>query len=282
MIYILYNPLANAGKPIDSYAVLESLGLAGDSTSKDLLTVDMPSFLAGVTKNDTLILFGGDGTLNHFVNNTRGIKIPCTVYLHHAGTGNDFLYDVAKDAGDRTVELTPYLENLPEVEINGNTYAFINGVGFGIDGEACVIAEEQKKRGSTSINYAAITVSLLLFRYKRPNATVTVDGVTKTYSRVWLASAMKGRYYGGGMMVAPDQDRTDSKISAVVMHGANRLKTLLVFTKIFKGEHVKHKEMVDIRKGHEITVEFDRPTALQIDGEVVSGVTSYTVRSKKV
>ena len=32
--------------------------------------------------------------------------------------------------------------------------------------------------------------------------------------------------------------------------------------------------------GHEITVEFDRPCALQIDGETVLGVTSYTVKSK--
>ena len=29
--------------------------------------------------------------------------------------------------------------------------------------------------------------------------------------------------------------------------------------------------------GHEITVKFDRPTALQIDGETISGVTEYSV-----
>lgn len=36
---------------------------------------------------------------------------------------------------------------------------------------------------------------------------------------------------------------------------------------------------VDILKGREITVEFDRPTALQIDGETILGVTSYTARA---
>ena len=30
-------------------------------------------------------------------------------------------------------------------------------------------------------------------------------------------------------------------------------------------------------KGHHVHVRFDRPTALQIDGEVFSGVTEYTV-----
>ena len=35
-------------------------------------------------------------------------------------------------------------------------------------------------------------------------------------------------------------------------------------------------------KGHEVTVEFDRPTALQIDGETVLDVTSYTVKTGKL
>ena len=45
--------------------------------------------------------------------------------------------------------------------------------------------------------------------------------------------------------------------------------------------HIKHTEMVDIITGHEITVTFDSPKALQIDGETVLGVTSYTVSSGK-
>ena len=51
----------------------------------------------------------------------------------------------------------------------------------------------------------------------------------------------------------------------------------MVFPSIFKGEHVKHKELVWLMRGHHITVEFDRPTALQIDGETVLGVTTYSV-----
>jgi hypothetical protein len=33
-------------------------------------------------------------------------------------------------------------------------------------------------------------------------------------------------------------------------------------------------------EGKEITVEFDKPCALQIDGETILGVTSYTARAK--
>ena len=50
----------------------------------------------------------------------------------------------------------------------------------------------------------------------------------------------------------------------------------MVFPSIFKGEHVKHKDMVEVLSGRTIKVEFDKPTALQIDGETILGVTSYT------
>lgn len=67
--------------------------------------------------------------------------------------------------------------------------------------------------------------------------------------------------------------------SAMVMYGAGKLKTLAVFPSIFKGEHVRHGEMVEVLTGHNIRVEFDRPTPLQIDGETIPDVTSYEVVS---
>lgn len=108
---------------------------------------------------------------------------------------------------------------------------------------------------------------------------VTVDGVSHRYRHVWLASTMNGRYYGGGMEVAPAQNRLNQNgtVSVVVLHCPSKLKTLMVFPSIFKGEHVKHTEMVEVLSGKEITVAFDRPTALQIDGETVTGVTEYGV-----
>jgi diacylglycerol kinase family enzyme len=92
---------------------------------------------------------------------------------------------------------------------------------------------------------------------------------------------MNGRYYGGGLMITPAQDRlnTDRSVSAAVLYHSGKLKTLLVFPSISHGKHVKHTEMFEVREGQEVTVRFDTPCALQIDGETVLGVTEYTVRS---
>lgn len=83
------------------------------------------------------------------------------------------------------------------------------------------------------------------------------------------------------MMPTPNQDRKSKEktLSVMVLHGSGKLKTLCVFPSIFKGEHVKHTEMIEILTGHEIKVEYDRPTPLQIDGETILGVTSYTALS---
>jgi diacylglycerol kinase family enzyme len=63
----------------------------------------------------------------------------------------------------------------------------------------------------------------------------------------------------------------------MVMRCASKLRTLLLFPSIFKGKHVRATKIVTMFKGHHIHVRFDRPTALQIDGEVFSGVSEYTV-----
>lgn len=83
------------------------------------------------------------------------------------------------------------------------------------------------------------------------------------------------------MMPTPNQSRTtaNKRLSTMVFHNFGKLKTLMIFPSIFKGEHVKHRECVEILEGSEITVAFDRPTALQIDGETILGVTSYTART---
>ena len=67
----------------------------------------------------------------------------------------------------------------------------------------------------------------------------------------------------------------------MVMRCRSKIRTLLLFPTIFKGKHIKATKVVSVFKGHEISVRFDRPTALQIDGEVYSGVTEYTVTTAK-
>ncbi len=284
MYYILYNPLS-ASKQGEALAkvLAEKLGNE-EHTFVDLCKLgDYSAFWSTVDlQNDTVILAGGDGTLNRFINENEGNALPEKLFYYPAGSGNDFKKDVSPDS-DELIPLGNYIKDLPTVTVNGKTYRFINGIGFGIDGYCCEMGDKIRETSDKPVNYTAIAIKGLLGKFKPANATVTVDGVTKKYPKTWIAPTMKGRYYGGGMMVTPQQDRLDpeGKVSFCMFHGSSALKTLMVFPSIFKGEHVKHEKIVAIGTGHEITVEFDSPRSLQIDGETVLGVTSYTVRSGK-
>lgn len=276
-ITILYNNLAGNGEAEIKARNLASTLIGEECEITDISTVeDYNKLFAYKTATDSVIICGGDGTLNRFANSIAEIEINCNILYFAQGSGNDFLRDVGADAS-KPVKINEYIKNLPVVDVNGKTYHFLNNVGFGIDGYCCEVGDAKKAKGEKNINYSAIAIKGLLVDFKPANATVRIDGKEYEYKKVWIAPTMKGRFYGGGMMSTPNQDRLapDGKLSVMVFHGSSKIKTLMIFPSLFKGEHIKYKKNIAIHEGYNVEVTFDRPCALQIDGETILGVTSY-------
>ena len=282
VMYILYNPIASAGGCEN-----EARALMADYADSKLLDVtkieDFSAFVGQLEAEDEIILCGGDGTLNHLANAVREISLKNKIYYYPCGSGNDFGRDIGiQKEGKTPVCINQYLKDLPTVTVNGEERVFMNGVGYGIDGYCCEEGDRLREVADKAVDYTAIAIKGLLFYYKPTNATITVDGNKYTYKKVWLAPTMFGRYYGGGMIPTPGQTRLNEEktLSVLSFHGSGKLKSLIMFPSIFKGEHVKYKKHIQVLSGKEITVEFDRPTPLQIDGETVPNVTKYTARIK--
>ncbi len=276
---VLYNPLSGAGIGEGRAHKLDSILAPASIRYVSLLEIpDKKAFLASLPETETPILTGGDGTICRFINSLDGMVPDRDILYFPAGSGNDFLNDIGLDGHSEPFLLNPYLRNLPAIHFNGETHVFLNGVGYGIDGFVCEQVEKREKCGK-SANYTGIAVKGLIYAYRRTRATVSVDGETHTFKNVWMTPTMNGRYFGGGMMCAPGQDRMNPErsVSLMVMCCPSKIRTLLLFPHIFKGTHVKAKRVVTVFRGHNIHVRFDRPTALQIDGEVHTGVTEYTV-----
>ena len=277
---VLYNPLASTGTGEAKARRLQ--GILGDGAQinfQSLLDIpDISAFLTDLPSDVLPIITGGDGTLSRFVNDLGGNPTR-NIYYYPAGTGNDFLNDLNKSRDTEPFLLNPYITDLPRIHFNGETHTFINGVGYGIDGYVCEEGERIRKKTGKPINYTGVALKGLLYAYKRTKAFVTVDGNEYAYEHVWMTPTMLGRFFGGGMMCSPAQDRLnpDGTVSLMIMRCKSKLRALLLFPKIFDGNHVKDTKVVSMFKGHTIHVRFDRPTALQIDGEVFSGVTEYTV-----
>ena len=278
---ILYNKFAGNGNSKNKATELLA-SFDKDAQLIDITTIESYSdLLSSLTSDDTIIICGGDGTLNRFINDTDGLNIDCNILYSAQGSGNDFLRDIEKTGSD-AVKINDYIHNLPSVEVKGKRYKFLNNVGFGIDGYCCEVGDAKKAKGEKDINYTSIAINGLLFDFKPKNATVRVDGQEYFFKKVWIAPTMKGRFYGGGMMPTPAQDRLapDGRLSLMVFHGSGKLKTLMIFPSLFKGEHIKHKKHITILEGYDFEVEFDAPCALQIDGETILGVTGYKACAK--
>lgn len=277
--YILYNPKTGNGSGENKAFKLKEY-YKGETVFKDITKIeDYQSFFADLNSEDKVTICGGDGTISRFANDTYEMNISNSIYYYPTGTGNDFWREIGDINNPVPLPVEKYLKNLPTVTVKNKKYCFINGVGYGIDGYCCQVGDKMRLESDKPVNYTAIAIKGLLFHYKPTNATVTVDGKEYKFEKVWLAPTMNGLYYGGGMMPTPNQKRIsdDKKLSVMVMSGCGKIKTLIAFPGIFEGKHVENK-MTTILSGKKIKVQFDTPTALQIDGETILNVTEYTAQ----
>lgn len=283
MVYVLYNGIAGAHLTSEKIEnKMRELFKGEELNLTDTVTLDdKQSYVDRILPEDKLVIVGGDGTLNRFVNSVRAEEYSFPIYCYAGGTGNDFLNDIVGVNSDSMVMINDYIRELPTVDVNGKTYKFLNGIGYGIDGYCCEEGDKVRAKSGKAPNYTTIAIKGLLYKFKTVNAKVTIDGVTEEYKNVWMVPTMNGRYFGGGMMVTPEQDRLNEEheLSIVVVPCKSRIRLLTVFPKIFEGKHVKYTKIFKTFRGKDVSVEFDKPTALQIDGETVIGVTKYSAKS---
>lgn len=267
---VLYNPYAANSQGEAQAKRLESVYPEATLAYYDITKItDYKKFFEELETENDVILCGGDGTINRFVNAIEGLEITHKILYYPCGSGNDFAREVG-NADGMPIDLAPYIQNLPTVTVKGETFRFLNGVGYGIDGYCCEVGDKfRAEKPGHDINYTAIAIKGLLFHYKPVDATVIVDGKEYNFKKVWLAPVMNGYYYGGGMWPAPEQRRESDTISVMLFHKMGKLGALMTFPGIFKGTHVKKKKHVAVLSGKEITVKYSSPRSVQVDGETI-------------
>lgn len=280
---VLYNPLS--GKSNGRERAEKIRGYYPEETVFCDVTVaeDINELIKNSGDDDRIIICGGDGTLNHFVNSIEDTVLDVLkgrLFYYPTGSGNDFYLDVTGSKNGGPISLYEYIRDLPTVCVKEEKKRFINGVGYGLDGFACAEVERIRRATGKIVKYTNVAIHGLLYRFKPQDAVITVDGIRHEYKNVWLIPSMKGKYFGGGVMITPGQDRNDpeKRVSVLVWH-AGRIFTLIHFAESFKGGHVKHENAVDILRGKDIKVEFGTKTDMQIDGEPRMDISIYEVHA---
>ncbi|MBQ6387934.1 MAG: diacylglycerol kinase family protein [Ruminococcus sp.] len=281
--FVIYNKKANNNQGAKGAFKIKDIWVHKDLIYKELNEFSTyRELFDSLDPDDEVVICGGDGTLNYLVNDLDCAAVQNPIFYFPTGSGNDFWHDLGKSAENGPAQINPYLVKLPTVHVNGISRKFINGVGYGIDGYCCEVSDKQRAAGGNKpINYTSIAIKGLLFHYQPTRASVTVDGVTHTFEKVWLAPTMNGRFYGGGMMPTPGQNRLNHArtVTTMLMHSRGKLLTLAAFPAIFKGEHVHKTDIVSVFTGRHVRVSFDRPVPLQIDGETILSVSTYEVET---
>ena len=114
-MYVLYNPMAGNGHGDEKAREIEKKVQGQKIEYRDVTRMDAADFLARLPMEETVVLAGGDGTLNHFINRYGSSVLNRPLYYFPAGSGNDFWNDVGQNSVDGMILLNDYLENLPAV-----------------------------------------------------------------------------------------------------------------------------------------------------------------------
>jgi diacylglycerol kinase family enzyme len=279
---ILYNPHSCGEKGLKIAKEIEKL--MGDHSYSyiDLTSIDsLGEFIDNLSPDTDVILTGGDGSLNSFVNTVQNPNR--NIYFYASGSGNDFARDINFKKRTTPICINEYIRNLPTATIDGKEYKFINCVGSGMDGYCCGEVERLRALNKRRANYLYAAIKALIYAYRPCTAHVIADGKEYTFKNAWLVPIMNGRYFGGGFMSAPDQNRLNPNktLSLVAMYSRNFFKIVTAFLLLMKGKHVKLKSMITIIEGHEFKIKLDRPATLELDGETIPNISEYTVSSTK-
>lgn len=224
---------------------------------------------------DVVVIAGGDGSLNHAVNDLSARLDDVTFGLVPVGTGNDF----ARTAGipDDPAEAARVVAcgsarsfDVGRASGGGVTRLFVNACmgGFPVQVDEAIDEDTKEKLGPLAFWVGGAKAAAGIRR-----STVTIDGIE--LPECVAAGVGNGRTCGGGIPVWPGADPSDGILDACALAAPNVAAALKLLLKVRSGGHEALDEVATTR-GPRITIESDPPIELNVDGELPGLTTPAT------
>jgi diacylglycerol kinase family enzyme len=217
-----------------------------------------------------ILLLGGDGSINYFINSVDVQNIKQNIYLAKSGSGNDFLRSL------KPLKKADVTLGVAKVNQTKDIH-FINGCGLGFDGLVCYYVDNDHKKNKISY---FINVFRSIIHYQPQTFKLTIDGKEYIYKKAHIASIQNGRYFGGGMKAAPKANIEDDAFTVIVVHGLKKWLLQILLLTIYPGWHRYIKKYVHLLTGKDIQIQTEEPTYFQFDGEVESDIQTIQVQAK--
>ena len=231
---------------------------------------------------ECLAVMGGDGTLNEVSQgylDAEGQPLEGPdLALIPSGTGGDFrktfgLGSTLEEAVERLATAKARPLDLGSLEItahSGETIrrAFLNITSFGLGG----LTDRLVNAGPKWIGgRAAFFVGSLraLVSYSNAPVRLRVDGQVLLEAPIVNVAVANGKYFGGGMKIAPDALPDDGLFDVIAMHDLTRAQGVALSPRIYQGTHLGQPG-VRFARGSLIEAESLVPRAevlIDMDGE---------------
>ena len=233
---------------------------------------------------EQIVAVGGDGTINEVVNgffeDGEPIKPDAVLAVLTSGTGADFrrTFDMPDDLdaqieriatteiraidlgkltfiNDNGEEEVRFFDNIASFGLSGATDRAVNRLTFG------------KKFGGQTAFYWGMLKALL--GYKNQPVRIQVDDTFDEVVNVTTAAVCNGRFFGGGMHMAPNAKPNDGLLDVIIVADVGRLELLWKSPLIYKGRHLDDPK-VTVLSGRKITAtpaDGAGEVLLDVDGE---------------
>lgn len=229
---------------------------------------------------DMVVAVGGDGTINEVVNgffeNGNLINQHACLGVLAMGTGSD-LVRTLKPSGDigKLAEKFEKMEartcdvgklNCQSLEGRKSVRYFINIADAGFGARVAHRVNNSSKRLGYFVSY--FTGLLRTLRdYKNKRVAIQVDGGSPWQQTVNSVIVANGRYFGGGMFVAPTAQPDDGLFDIVVVGDISRTEAVLNLQRLYTGRLAEHPK-VSVVRGKRITLESEQQVFIEADGEL--------------
>lgn len=227
---------------------------------------------------NTIVAVGGDGTLNEVVNGffQNGENLfEGTFLMLSQGTGGDFVRSLGlpRDVPGffkLLEEGSPFSVDLGRVcyrdlqNKEQNRY-FVNIADVGLSGEAVYRVNTTSKALGGFVSFFAGALKAIL-KYRNQYMEVEMAGEKSIKARICCLVAANGRYFGGGMCIAPRASVDSGTLSVVMIGDMSKVELIRNLPKVYKGTHLQHR-FVENYQTSSLTVRPQKPLYLDLDGE---------------
>ncbi len=228
---------------------------------------------------EMVVSVGGDGThnevLNGFLDEDKPVGRDAVLGLVSRGTGCDFIktVDLPKDydeaarclAGRATIPCDVGKMTFTTHDGREAVRYFLNIGDFGFGGEVAVKVNSTTKAlgGFFSFYMGSLRA---LFAYRNKPCRVSLDDGPEEEMNCFEIVAANGRYFGGGMLVAPEARIDDGLLEFVLMEDFRFWDTLLLSRRIYRGE-LGSLGKVRYARGKKLRASSPEEVLIDLDGE---------------